>query len=177
MCKFMGAIANKTESWEGHTKGEVETHAKSRFNEIETLLAGYQRKPVVLYETDGTTGLLGHNNNGYDGYWQLEDLDLTPYKYIKCYFKATTGTDASSYTPAVIVIVQLDTAAKGATIYTGSTIVPLPFNRNRQYLVSCAVDGTKTKFQVIHQNTLWDITASDANNNGRYLYKIEGWYD
>ena len=134
-----------------------------------------QSNPVVVYETDGTTGLLGHNLGGFEGNWQLENLDLTPYRYIRCYFKASNLTDATGYTPAVVVELPLDTAAKGPTIYTGGAMVALPFNRNRQYQVSCAVDSTKTKFQVIHQDTLWDITASDANNNGRYLYKIEGY--
>ena len=134
-----------------------------------------QSNPVVIYETDGTTGLLGHNQNGYDNQWQLENLDLTPYKEIRCYFKASNTGDSSTYTPAVVVTVPLDDAAKGPNIYTGAIMVPLPFNRNREYLVSCAVDTTKTKFQVIHQNTLWDITTSDANNTGRYLYKIEAY--
>lgn len=134
------------------------------------------RAPDVLYETDGTTGLLGHNQSDYAGRWQLENLNLSPYKMIKCYFKATTSTDSSKYTPAIIVDVPLDAAAMGTSTYFGSQMVPLPFNRNRQYLVSCAVDGTKTKFQVVHQNTIWDVTTSDANNEGRYLYKIEGWY-
>lgn len=134
-----------------------------------------QTNPVVLYETDGTTGLLGHNQNDYANRWQLENLDMTPYSFIRCYFKCSTTTDATGYTPAVVVEVPLDTAAMGTTIYCGGQMVPLPFNRNREYLVSCAVDGTKTKFQVIHQNTLWDVTTSDANNGGRYLYKIEGY--
>ena len=135
-----------------------------------------QSSPVVIYETNGTTGLLGHNQSSFENQWQLENLDLTPYKYIKCYFKATTSTDSSKYTPAVIVTVQLDDAARGATTYFGGTMTPLPFNRNRYYLVSCAVDGTKTKFQVVHQNTIWDVTTSDANGDGRYLYKIEGYF-
>ena len=134
-----------------------------------------QSNPVIIYETDGTTGLLGHNQNTYENQWQLENLDLTPYKEIRCYFKASNTGDSSTYTPAVVVTVPLDNAAKGPTIYTGGVMVSLPFNRNREYLVGCAVDATKTKFQVIHQNTLWDITASDANNTGRYLYKIEAY--
>ena len=133
-----------------------------------------QSNPVVIYETDGTTGLLGHNQNTVEGQWQLENLDLSAYKYLRCYFAGGTASGDAT-TPAVIVEIPLDTAAIGPSGYLGSVMTTLPFNRNREYLVSCAVDSTKTKFQVIHQNTLWDITASDANNNGRYLYKIEGY--
>ena len=133
------------------------------------------RKPDVIYQTDGTTGLLGHNANTLDGHWQIEDLNLAPYNFIRCYFAAGTAT-GDSRTSAVIIDVPLDAGAMGPTGYIGGNLVPLPFNRNRQYFVSCAVDSTKTKFQVIHQNTIWDVTTSDANNNGRYCYKIEGWY-
>ena len=133
------------------------------------------RAPDVIYQTDGTTGLLGHNANTLDGHWQLEDLDLSSYKYLRCYFAAGTAT-GDSRTPAIIVEIPLDTAAIGPTGYLGSGLVSMPFNRNRQYFASCAVDSTKTKFQVVHQNTIWDVTTSDANNSGRYCYKIEGWY-
>ena len=133
-----------------------------------------QTNPVVVYETDGTTGLLGHNGNSLDNNWQLENLDLTAYKEIRCYFACGSAT-GDSRTPAVVVIVPLDAAAEGPTGYIGSIQVPMPFNRNREYMISCAVDTTKTKFQVLHQNTLWDITTSDANSDGRYCYKIEGY--
>lgn len=138
--------------------------------------AEMQRAPDVLYETDGTTGLLGHNQNSFDNRWQLENLDMTPYKYIKAYIKCAATGDSSTYTSAIVVTVPLDPAAMGPTAYMGSAMAPLPFNRNRQFLVTCAVDSTKTKFQVVHENTIWDITVSDANNTGRYCYKIEGWY-
>lgn len=136
-----------------------------------------QADSVVLYETDGSTGLLGINStaSSLSDSWQLEDMDFTPYRYIKCYFKASSGVNNTAYTPAVIVTVQLDSASLGTTAYIGGTMCVLPFNKNREYTVSCAVDSTKTKFQVIHQDTLWDISSSDANNNGRYLYKIEGY--
>ena len=133
------------------------------------------RKPDVLYETDGTTGLLGHNNSSMDNQWQLQNLDLSGYSFVKCYFAAGTAT-GDSRTPAVVVEIPLQAGSMGPSGYIGSTMAPMPFNRNREYLVSCAVDSTKTKFQVIHQNTLWDVSTSDANNNGRYCYKIEGWY-
>ena len=134
------------------------------------------RAPDIIYQTDGTTGLLGHNGSSIDNAWQLEDLDLTGYNFIRCYFAAGTAT-GDSRTPAVVVEVPLQSAAMGPSGFIGSTMTPLPFNRNREYLVSCAVDSTKTKFQVVHQNTLWDISTSDANSAGRYCYKIEGWYN
>ncbi len=130
--------------------------------------------PVVVYETDGTTGLLGHNGSSLDNNWQLENLDLSAYKEIRCYFACGSAT-GDSRTPAVVVIIPLDAAAEGPTGYIGSIQVPMPFNRNREYMVSCAVDTTKTKFQVLHQNTLWDISTSGANSAGRYCYKIEGY--
>lgn len=133
------------------------------------------RAPDIIYETDGTTGLLGHNGSSLNNNWQLQDLNLSGYCHIKCYFACGTAT-GDSRTPGVVVEIPLDAAAVGPTGYIGSIQVSMPFNRNREYMVSCAVDTTKTKFQVIHQNTLWDISTSDANNNGRYCYKIEGWY-
>ena len=135
-----------------------------------------QSNPVVIYETDGTTGLLGHNTTAFTTSWQLENLDLTPYKEIRCYFKSSTLTSDTGFTPSVVVTVPLDTASVSSTYgYIGGTMAPLSWNENREYLVTCAVDSTKTKFQVVNQSTLWDITASDANNNGRYLYKIEAY--
>lgn len=133
------------------------------------------RKPDVIYQTDGTTGLLGHNGSSLDNKWQLENLVLSAYTHLRCYFSCGTAT-GDSRTPGVVVEIPLDDAAVGPTGYIGSIQVPLPFNRNRGYLISCAVDTTKTKFQVLHQNTLWDISVSNANSNGRYCYKIEGWY-
>ena len=134
-----------------------------------------QSNPVVIYETDGTTGLTGHNTTALTGNWQLENLDLTPYKEIRCYFKGSDTATQTAYTPSVVVVVPLDDASESAYGYIGGTMAPLPFNTNREYLVSCAVDTTKTKFQVILQETLWDISTSDANNDGRYLYKIEAY--
>ena len=134
------------------------------------------RAPDIVYQTDGTTGLLGHNGSSMDNAWQLENLDLSGYNFIRCYFAAGTAT-GDSRTPSVVVEIPLQPEAMGPSGYIGSTMTPLPFNRNREYMVSCAVDSTKTKFQVIHQNTLWDISLSDANSAGRYCYKIEGWFN
>ena len=99
-----------------------------------------QTDSAVLYETDGTTGLLGINDtaSSLSNNWQLEDMDFTPYRYIKCYFKASTGVNLTAYTPAVVVTVPLDNASLGTTAYIGGTMTVLPFNKNREYTVSCA---------------------------------------
>lgn len=136
------------------------------------------KKPVTIFETDGTSGLLGINSSSLDtGSWQLQNLNLSPYKYLKCYFKAAVSSVGSDqWTPAVVVEVPLDEAS-AETNYYGSTMVFLPFNRNRQYGVCVVVDPTKTKLQVLYQITLWDISVSNANSGERYLYKVVGYFD
>lgn len=49
-----------------------------------------------------------------------------------------------------------------------------PNDQNTRYHVLVAVDNTKTKFQVVCQNSLYGTAKGDRNTNGRYLYKIEG---
>lgn len=137
------------------------------------------KKPVVIYETDGTSGLLGLNSSSVSSNWQLQNLDFTPYRYLKCYFRASATSEGDSKrTPAVVVEVPLEEASKGdANYYMGSTLVLHPFNRNREYAVGVAVDSTKTKIQVVYQITLWDVSTTDANDGQRYLYKIVGYFD
>ena len=61
-------------------------------NDLATVL----NNPVVVYETDGTTGLLGLNASPMDETtWQLENLDLTPYRFIWCYFKQSIYNSSS----------------------------------------------------------------------------------
>ena len=136
-----------------------------------------QSSPTVIYETDGTTGLLGLNESTLSNTWQLTDLDLSSYSYLKCYFKGANITieSNSNYSPAMVIILPLDSAAMSQNVYMAGQSSILPFNNNRHYNIVVAVDNTKTKFKIVSQTVLWDITSSDANNNGRYLYKIEGY--
>lgn len=138
-------------------------------------------KPVVVYETDGTTGLLGLNESSFgNNNWQLEDLNLSGFSFIRCYFKAS-ASGASQPSGAMVVDIPLDNAASVGSSYAyfGSVLQLHPFNRNRQIGMGCAVDSTKTKFKVVYQITLWDISVSDANSasDARYLYKIVGYYE
>lgn len=154
------------------------------------LSQNYARKPVVLYETDGTTGLLGVNATSLGENWQLQDYDFSPYKYLKCYFKMSDYNRTSNYlTPSLVVILPLDAASKSKSdnttlnpstpcdMYVSASAGFNPNDRNTLYVVMVAVDTTKTKFMVVSQNSLYGTALGGRNDNGRYLYKIEGCYD
>ena len=148
-------------------------------NDVATIF----NNPVVIYETDGTNGLLGLNASPMDETtWQLENLDLTPFKFVRCYFKQSDLAIANNnyFAAGCFVDIILEDAAKSkgsgvCTMYAGGVTTLLPNNRNRFYNIVACVDSTKTKFKVAFQTYLWDITTSDANTDGKYLYKIEGY--
>lgn len=145
-------------------------------------------KPVVLYQTDGTTGLLGVNANQLGNDWQLENYDFSPYKYLRCYFKMSNfGATSVDLTPSMVIELPLDTASKSSScdMYIAGGIAPNPSDPTSISTVLVAVDSTKTKFQVINQfsydewtyDNNYDNSPVANNNNGRYLYKIEGCSD
>lgn len=154
----------------------------------------YVRRPHVIYETNGTTGLLGVNSSTIGDNWQLTGYDFSPYKYLRCYFKESDFDKTSNYlTPSVIIELPLDaaslsksnnsTAISGHSSYPANDVylaganVTNPNDQNVELTIIVAVDSTKTKFQVICQNSLYGTTKGDRNTDGRYLYKIEGCYD
>lgn len=148
----------------------------------------FPSKPVVLYQTDGTTGLLGVNANQLGNDWQLENYDFSPYKYLRCYFKMSNfGTTSVDLTPSMVIELPLDTASKSSScdMYIAGGIAPNPSDPTSVSTVLVAVDSTKTKFQVINQfsydewtyDNNYDNSPVANNNNGRYLYKIEGCSD
>lgn len=157
-------------------------------------------KPVVLYQTDGTTGLLGVNPSQLGNDWQLENYDFSPYKYLRCYFKmGNFSTNGVELTPSMVVELPLDIESKSKSpgdstqeepktacdMYIAGGIAPNPSDPTSISTVLVAVDSTKTKFQVINQfsydewtyDNNYDNSPVANNNNGRYLYKIEGCSD
>lgn len=151
----------------------------------------FARKPVVIYETDGTTGLLGINATTISNNWQLQNLDLSPYSYIKCYFKEADFSASSVYlTPAMVVVVPLDEASLSKAVgdsspsgkvpcdmYIGGNTATNPNDPDVHIAMIVAVSNDKTKLQVVQQNSIAGTINGDRNNNGRYLYKIEGYYE
>lgn len=147
------------------------------------VIENFQKKPVVLYETDGKTGLLGINDNTMSlTTWQLENLDFSPYKYVIAYFKQADrdfSTLQSNYvTPSTMVFIPLDDASKssGYNAYIGGTNTTNPNDRNVHFCVLAAIDETKTKFKVVSEHSIYGTTLGGRNDNGRYCYKIEGHY-
>ena len=141
----------------------------------------FTRKPVTVWETDGTTGLLGLNNSSISlTTWQLENLDFTPYKYVLCYIKqANVGSTSTAATPSVVVQIPLDAASlsTGYTAYIGGGGGTNPNNRDIHFQVLCAIDTTKTKFQVVSEHSITGTILGARNDADRYCYKIVGYYD
>lgn len=144
----------------------------------------FVRKPVTVWETDGTSGLLGVNDGTVNlNSWQLENLEFTPFKYVIAYIKQAnrnfSTTQANYVTPSVMVNIPLDAASlsTGYTAYIGGVNVTNPNDRNVHFCVLCAIDATKTKFKVVSEHSIYGTALGGRNDNGRYCYKIVGYYD
>ena len=148
---------------------------------LEYLEENYVHKPDVIYQYEtGMTQIYGQTSGTISSTWDLTNLDLSPYKYIKAFIKGSDNTNSdTNLTSPIIVTIPLDAGiiAGGATYFTGSGISAGANNHNRMWISFCAVDDTKTKFQLIRTISLYGTTGTDASNSGRYLYRIEGWYD
>lgn len=142
----------------------------------------FQRKPAVIWETDGT-GLVGLNTDMSDNpSWQLTNLDFSPFKRVKIYTRAAqkSGTTASaSTTPAVVLEMSLDPRAAGpyGGHYLGSCMGQKPNDANRLFTVTCAISADKTSFAVIRMTTLYGTAATSNSDVPAYVFKIEGYYD
>ena len=166
-----------------YSGSEMPSAALGNNGDIYLQTADMLRAPDIVYQTDGTSGLLGANSASLTNTgWQLENLDLTPYRTVKFYFKeadvaALTG---NSFTPAVVVVVPLDSAAlaqnASTQMYVGGANTCHPNDQNNQYVILVAVDSTKTKVKIVMQKSLYGTMQGDRNDTGRYCYKIEGWY-
>ena len=150
----------------------------SLYNRLNTV---FVHKPDIIYQyQSGYTQIFGQKSNSITNTWDLTDLDLTPYKYIKVFIKGSNDGNTDTYLSSpIICTISLDASIieGGATYYSGVGVSSYPNNHNRLVLAFCAVDSTKTKFQLIRTVSLYGTDGTDASDKGRYLYRIEGWYD
>ena len=140
----------------------------------------FQRKPVVIWETDRNLLNAIQADISENPAWQLTGLDMTPFKRVKIYSKAGKGRTSAGTTPAMILEMQLDTIAASADWgghYIGSVLVQKPNDANRYASLTCAISADKTKFVVLRQTSLYGTAATTNNDIGADVYKIEGYYD
>ena len=143
----------------------------------------FQRKPVVLWQTDGTSGLLGVNDGTMKlDTWQLENLDFSPYRFVIAYIKQAdrdfSTTQANYVTPSMMICIPLDDASKSSEYdaYIAGGNTTNPNDRNVHFCVIVAIDGTKTKFKVVSEHSIYGTALGGRNDNGRFCYKLEGYY-
>lgn len=128
---------------------------------------------------DGEPVKFGGRLDLSDGAWQLTGKQFSPYKYVRCYFKQADVGQTSNYaTPSLVVTIPLDEASKSSqyNAYVGSATGSNMNDKNVFFVCTCAIDSTKTKFQVVEQKSIYGTITGDRNTDGRYCYKIEGCY-
>lgn len=133
----------------------------------------FQRKPDVIY--NDPVGFAAVDEDAGKS-WYLTGLDLSKYKYIKCYV-CSGGDSNSNYSPQHIVEVSLDDRCIGTLGYfVGSHTGHCPNNRNRLHIATFCVDAAKTSLQFIHSISIYGTAASDSIS-GRNCFLIEGYYE
>lgn len=140
----------------------------------------FQRKPVVVWETDSNFLNAIQADITESPAWQLTDLDMTPFKRIKIYSKAGKGRTTAGATGGMILEMSLDDRAGFADYggnFVGSILVQKPNDSNRYASLTCAVSADKTKFVVLRQTSLYGTAATTNNDIGADVFMIEGYYD
>lgn len=137
-------------------------------------------KPVVVWEAQTVsqgylateTSIAQSMNN-----WQLTNLDLSEFKTVEVYIRAGGDRDIA-YTPSIVIEIDLDDMNKSPFgHFLGSDVVQAPNDRNRLLAVSVAISEDKTKVLFNRCTSLYGTAVTEANNNGRVMYKIIGYYD
>ena len=140
----------------------------------------FQRKPVVVWETDSNFLNAIQADITENPAWQLTGLDMTPFKRIKIYSKAGKGRTTAGATGGMILEMSLDSRAGFADYggnFVGSVLAQKPNDANRYASLTCAVSADKTKFVVLRQTSLYGTAATTNNDIGADVFKIEGYYD
>lgn len=137
-------------------------------------------KPVVVWEAQTVSqGYLATETNIAQSMnnWQLTNLDLSEFKTVEVYIRAGGDRDIA-YTPSIVIEIDLDDMNKSPFgHFLGSDVVQAPNDRNRLLAVSVAISEDKTKVLFNRCTSLYGTAVTEANNNGRVMYKIIGYYD
>ena len=154
--------------------------SQAKYPSTKAVFDEFQRKPVVVWETDTNFLNAIQADITENPAWQLTDLDMTPFKRIKIYSKAGKGRTTAGATGGMILEMSLDSRAGFADYggnFVGSVLVQKPNDANRYASLTCAVSADKTKFVVLRQTSLYGTAATTNNDIGADVFKIEGYYD
>lgn len=136
--------------------------------------AVYSQSPVYHY--DYQIKIYGQRESQISNTWDLINLDLTSYEFIKVYITASS-IDSTYLIAPIVVDVHLNNSlwtSNHITYYTGSGMTICMNDQSTIYTALCAVDSTKTKFKIVNINCI-NNTIDPNVGYGWYLYKIEGW--
>lgn len=167
------SIHQKTDDIVGNsTSSEMYPSTKAVYDQ-------FQRKPVVVWKAATVAdGILAAGTDiTASPTWQLTGLDMTPFSRVKLFIRS--GGTGSGTTASVVIEIDLD-ALNQSDIgghYIGSEVAQNPNNRNRLFAVSAAVSADKTSVLFMRETSLYGTAATGANDTGRVLYKIVGYYD
>ncbi len=171
---------NRITDWSSTPSDDLYPSEKLVRGAIDYIVINYQRRPVVIYETDGSTGIDGLNTDISTSLaWQITNVDLTPYKRLKFYVKSN-GPSAANLRPAMIVEMILDsrsTSSLSNGYYTASAIAQYPNNSNRLVICTFVVNDSKTAIAFLRHTSLYGTAATSAAGDGSVCYLIEGYYD
>lgn len=181
--KFNGTSSNIDLSVYETTNNKVTTLSSAstdtQYPSAKCVYDNIRRKPVVVWEaTTSSEGILAREADiSASPNWHLTNLDMTPFRYVEIYIKAG-GSANMSYTPSIVVPIDLSAINKSSFgHFLGSAVVQSPNDRSRLLAVSVAVSEDKTSVVFSRCTSLYGTAATDANNNGRIMYKIVGYYD
>ena len=106
--------------------------------------------------------------------WQLTNLDMSEYQMIKLYIRSGgTGSDTTASGVIRLDISGMNSSPFGHFI--GSAVLQNPNNRNRLTALTVVVSEDKTSVLFSRTTSLYGTAASNANTDGRILYKIVGY--
>ena len=163
------------------TLSSASTH--TQYPSAKCVFDNIRRKPVVIWEAaTSSQGILATETDIAQtmNNWQLTGLDMTPFQTVELYIRAGENPDLGQnyYTPSVVIEIDLDDINKSTFgHFIGSAIGQYPNNRNRMIACCAAISEDKTKIIFNRCTSLYGTGATSANNGGKILYKVVGYYD
>lgn len=133
-------------------------------------------KGEVVWEVQSVvSGILASETNiSATPNWQITNLDMSEYQNVKLYVRS--GGTGSNTTASAVITINLGALNKSPFgHFIGSTVIQNPNNRNHLTALTAVVSEDKTSIFFNRTTDLYGTVATNANTDGRVLYKIVGY--